>query len=167
MKLYLVPFSNQVSNLLLRNIFLHMFSSLWGFSIFCDFNLTLYYYCFIVTVRPCTTMQVGAYHDSQIQCVWPVSGLPWWNERQSLWPLLTIIAKHTLCVLASSAYFWDEFFKDRPHYEEQTTAPKWCPCLGAKLHQLERRFVGVVGCVARGGGSICIVNYLSFCRVTL
>ena len=28
-KLYLVPFSNQVSNLLLRNIFLHMFSSLW------------------------------------------------------------------------------------------------------------------------------------------
>ena len=28
-KLYLVPFSNQVSNFLLRNIFLPMFSSLW------------------------------------------------------------------------------------------------------------------------------------------
>ena len=31
------------------------------------------------------------------------STLIWWNERQSLWPLLTIIAKHTLCVPASSA----------------------------------------------------------------
>ena len=31
------------------------------------------------------------------------SGLTWWNEHQSLWPLLTIIAKHTLCVPASSA----------------------------------------------------------------
>ena len=33
----------------------------------------------------------------------PDPGLAWWNERQSLWPLLTIIAKHTLCVPASSA----------------------------------------------------------------
>ena len=31
------------------------------------------------------------------------SGLMWSNEHQSLWPLLTIIAKHMLCVPASSA----------------------------------------------------------------
>ena len=66
-KLYLVPFSNQVSNLLLRNIFLSIVFFSLGFFTFCDFNLTLYYY-FTVTVRSCTTMQVGAYHNSQIQC---------------------------------------------------------------------------------------------------
>ena len=58
---------------------------------------------FTVTLRSYIANQVGAYHNSWIQCVRPASGLAWWNERQSLWTLLIIIAKHTLCVLASSA----------------------------------------------------------------
>ena len=58
---------------------------------------------FAVTLRSYIANQVEAYHNSRIQCVRPASGLTWWNERQSLWPLLTIIAKHTLCVPASSA----------------------------------------------------------------
>ena len=70
----------------------------------------LYYY-FTVIVGSCTTMQVGAYHNSRIQCVRPASGLTWWNEGESLWPLLTIIAKHTLCVPASSATFERSFSK--------------------------------------------------------
>ena len=45
----------------------------------------------------------GHIHNSQIQCVRPTSALTWWDERQTLWPLLTIIARHTLCVPASSA----------------------------------------------------------------
>ena len=165
MKLYLVPFSNQVSNLLLRNIPTHVFFSL-GFFAFCDFNLTLYYY-FTVTVRSCTTMQVGAYHNARIQCTWASSAL---NLGGGASKLLTAVwhycQAHVVCA-SIKCYFWEEFFKDRQHYEDQTTAPKWCPCSGAKLHQLERKSVGVVGCVARGGGSICIVNFLSFCKVTL
>ena len=57
------------------------------------------------------TSQVGAYHNSQIQCVRPASALTWWDERQTLWPLLTIIARNTLCVPASSVTFERSFSK--------------------------------------------------------
>ena len=66
---------------------------------------------FVVTLHLYITSQVGAYHNARIQCVRPASALTLWDERQTLWPLLTIIARHTLCVLASSATSERSFLK--------------------------------------------------------
>ena len=90
LKLFLFPFFKQFTNLLL------------GFFHFCNFHLTLCS-CSVVTLRSYITTQVGAYHSSRVQCTRASSALTWWHEHETLWPLCTIIAKHTLCVPASSA----------------------------------------------------------------
>ena len=127
--------------------FTNLLSSL--FSVFSAWHCAL---VLAVTLRSYITSQVGAYHNSRIQCVQPASALTWWDERQTLWPLLTIIARHTLCVPASSATSERSFSKTGHIMRSRRRRLSDAHVSRAKLHQLERRSVEVLGCVAGGGG---------------
>ena len=82
------------------------------------------------------------------------SGLAWWNEHQSLWPLLTIIAKHTLCVPASSATFERSFSKTGHIMRSRRRRLSDAHVQELSFISWNADLLEVVGCVARGGGSI-------------
>ena len=72
------------------------------FFCFCIFCLMLCSY-FVVALCSYIIDQLGAYHNSRVQCTQPVSTLTCWDEQETLYPLCNIIAKYTLYVPASSA----------------------------------------------------------------
>ena len=67
-------------------------------------SLTIIFDAFIAeSLKAYIRNQVEAYHNARFQCGRPSSGLAWWQEHEKLWPLVAMIAKHTLCVPAFSA----------------------------------------------------------------
>ena len=67
-------------------------------------SLIINYYAFVAeSLKAYVRNQVEAYHNARVQCGRPYSGLAWWQEHEKLWALVAIIARHRLCVPASSA----------------------------------------------------------------